>query len=109
MLPTVLKRLEVTRASKIGPIQSNHDQNSRIGLRAADLPEYVGSVFTPEWIKKRPFAWQAHLKRIAHFLIHGKGTWLTTSKSGNVHFHDGESHSDCHPAGPHVLHAGLLM
>ena len=89
----------------MGPIQSNHDQNSRIGLRAADLPEYVGSVFTPKWIKKRPFAWQAHLKRITHFLIHGKGAWWTTSELGNVHFHDGESHSDCYPAGPHVLHA----
>ena len=61
--------------------------------------EYVGSVFTPEWIKKRPFAWQAHLKRIAHLLIHGEEAWWTTSKSGDVHFHDGESQSNCHPAG----------
>ena len=45
-LPTLLKRLKVKRASKMGPIQSN--QNSRIGSRVADLPEYVGSVFTPD-------------------------------------------------------------
>ena len=31
MLPTVLKRLKVKRASKIGPIHSIHDQNSIIG------------------------------------------------------------------------------
>ena len=24
-------------------------------------------------------------------------------------FMDGESHSDCHPAGPHVLHAGSSL
>ena len=48
MLPTVLKRLKVKRASKMGCIQSIHDQNSRIGSRAADLPEYAGSVFLPE-------------------------------------------------------------
>ena len=93
----------------MGPIHSIRDHNSRIGSRVADLPKYVGSVFTPQWIKKRPFAWQAHLKRIAHFLIHGKGAWRTTSESGDVHFHDGESHSDCHPAGPHVLHAGSSL
>ena len=109
MLLTVLKRLKVKRASKMGPIHSIRDQNSRIGSRAADLPNYAGSVFPPEWIKKRPFGWQAHLKRIAHFLIHGTGAWWTTSESGNVHFHDGESHSDCHPAGPHVLHAGSSL
>ena len=104
MLPTVLKRLKVKRASKMGPIHSIRDQNSRIGSRTADLPDYAGSVFPPEWIKKRPFAWQAHLKRIAHFLIHGKGAWWTTSESGN-----GESHSDCYPAGPHVLHPCWLI
>ena len=109
MLPTVLKRLKVKRASKMGSIHSICDQNSRIGSRAADLPNYAGSVFPPEWIKKRPFAWQAHLKRIAHFLIHGKGAWWTTSESGNVHFYDGESRSDCHPAGSHVLHAGSSL
>ena len=31
-----------------GPIHSIRDQNSRIGSQAADLPEYAGSVFTPE-------------------------------------------------------------
>ena len=31
MLPTVLKRLKVKRASKMGPIHSICDQNSRIG------------------------------------------------------------------------------
>ena len=82
MLPTVLKRLKVKRASKMGPIHSIRDQNSRIGSQAADLPEYAGSVFLPE----RPFAWQAHLKSIAHFLIHGKGAWWTISESGNVPF-----------------------
>ena len=77
MLPTVLKRLKVKRASKMGPIHSIRDQNSRIGSRAADLPNYRA--------------------------------WCTTSESGNVHFHDGESHSDFHPAGPHVLHAGSSL
>ena len=43
MLPTVLKRLKVKRASKMGPIHSIRDQNSRIGSRAADLPNYAGS------------------------------------------------------------------
>ena len=49
-------QLSKSRASKMGPIHSIRDQNSRIGSRAANLPEYVGSVFPPEWIKKRPFA-----------------------------------------------------
>ena len=33
----------------------------------------------------------------------------TTSQLGDVHFHDGESRNDCHPTGPHVLHAGSYM
>jgi hypothetical protein len=104
MLPNVLKRLQVKRESKAGPVHSIHEQNSRIGKRAADLPKYTGTVFVPEWVKKRPFAWQAHLKRIAHFLIQGKGAWWSTPEASNIYFHDGESHDDCHPNGPHVLH-----
>ena len=38
-----------------------------------------------------------------------ENAWWTTSESGNVHFYDGESHSDCYPAGPHVLHTGSLL
>ena len=53
VLPTVLKRFKVERASKMGPIHSIRDQNSRIGSQAADLSKYVCYVFTPEWIKKR--------------------------------------------------------
>ena len=105
MLPGVLKRLQVKRESKMGPIHSLRKQNSRIGSRAADLPKYTGTIFKARWIKKRPFAWQAHLKKIAHFLIQGMGAWWSTSESGDVHFCDGESHGDYHTHGPHIFHA----
>ena len=105
MLPGVMKRLQVKRESKMGPIHSLRKQNSRVGSRAADLPKYTGTIFKARWIKKRPFAWQAHLKRIAHFLIQGMGAWWSTSESGDVHFRDGESHGDYHTHGPHIFHA----
>jgi hypothetical protein len=100
MLPTVLKRLQVKRESKMNPIQSLHQQNSRIGSHAEGLPKYVGTTLKLEWIKKRLYAWQAHLKRVAHYLVQGKGVWWTTSESRDVCFRDGESDVCNHPLGP---------
>ena len=35
--------------------------------------------------------------------------WWTTSQSGDVHFNDGESHSDCYACGPHVFNASFAQ
>ena len=73
MLPGILKRLQLKREN-IGsdPITQLCKKNSRINTHAEGLPVYPGTKFAMDWVKKHVYAWQAHLKRISHYLIEGK-------------------------------------
>ena len=62
MLPSVLKRLQCKRKSKINnSIQSLKQANSRIALSAKKLPPFKGTVFKADFVKKRVHSYQAHL------------------------------------------------
>ena len=50
------------------------------------------------------YAWQAHLKRISHYLIEGKGAWWHTTESGDVCFDDGGNDLESVHKGPCLLH-----
>ena len=51
-------------------------------------------------MKKKSYAWQAHLQQIAHYLVPGKGVWWHFTQSGDVCFNDDESDLEYHSAGP---------
>ena len=79
-------------------------EHSRIQKAAKRLPPYRGSVFTKSFIQKHIKGFQAHLERISHFLLLGKGVWWLQDEDGNVRFTDGDQDSDFQPGGPELLH-----
>ena len=101
MLPGILKHLQLKRES-IGsdPITQLCKKNSQINTHAEGLPVYPGTKFAMDWVKKRVYAWQAHLKRISHYLIEGKGAWWNTTESGD----DGGNDLKSVHKGPCLLH-----
>ena len=54
-------------------------------------------------MKKKSYAWLAHLQRIAHYLLPEKGVWWHFTQSGDVCFNDGDSDLKYHSAGPQLL------
>ena len=105
MLPGILKRMQCKReAATDNPMKDSHHRNSRISVHADGLPKYTGSTFTKDWTKKKSYAWQAHLQRIAHYLVPRKGVWWHFTQSGDVCFSDGDSDLEYHSAGPQLLH-----
>ena len=105
MLPGILKRLQLKREN-IGsdPITQLCKKNSRINTHAEGLPVYPGTKFAMDWVKKRVYAWQAHLKRISHYLIEGKGAWWNTMESGDVCFDDDGNDLESVHKGSCLLH-----
>ena len=67
MLPGILKHLQLKRKN-IGsdPIKQLSKRNSRIHTHAEGLPVYPGTKLETNWVKKRMYAWQAHLRGISH-------------------------------------------
>eukprot|EP00058_Branchiostoma_floridae_P018581 XP_002604070.1 hypothetical protein BRAFLDRAFT_71640 [Branchiostoma floridae] len=47
--------------------------------------------------------WQAHCERLGDYFRCGEGEWWTVTEEG-VAFHDGPSHPDSRPSGPHMFH-----
>ena len=105
LLPGILKRLQLKREN-IGsdPIAQLCKRNSQINTHAEGLPVYPGTKFAMDWVKKRVYAWQAHLKRISHYLIEGKGAWWNITESGDVCFDDGGNDLESVHKGPCLLH-----
>lgn len=73
-------------------INSNPDtikkQDSVISHQAKLLDKRSNSIFKEEFIQKNPLLFQAHLERIADFMLAGEGIWW--SKNGeDVEFFDG--------------------
>ena len=105
ILPRVLKRLQSKRSLKTSnPLQNLHQSNSRIAKSASELPHFKGTVFSADFIRKHKYGYQAHLQRIGHFLVQGKGVWWHEGVDGSVCFHDGHDHSEFSNAGPELLH-----
>ena len=73
VLPAVLKRLQCQRKSKTNnPLLSLLNANSRIAQSAEKLPPFKGTICTADFVKKRRYAYQAHLQRIGHFCCWAK-------------------------------------
>ena len=105
MLPAVLKRLQCQRKSKTNnPLLSLQNANSRIAQSAEKLPPFKGTICTADFVKKRRYAYQAHLQRIGHFLLLGEGVWWHRSTDGCILFHDAFDDPEFSDAGPVLLH-----
>ena len=55
-------------------------------------------------MKKKFYAWQAHLQRIAHYIVPENGVWWHFTQSGDACFNDGDLDLEYHSAGPQSLH-----
>ena len=79
------------------------EQYSRVTKAAATICKYQGTTIMSSLINTSSSSWQIHLKRIAPYLINGKGIWWSL-KDGNYHFHDADDDPDTHEEGPDLLH-----
>lgn len=76
-------------------------QDSVISHQAKLLDKRSNSIFKEEFIQKNPLLFQAHLKRIADFMLAGEGIWW--SKNGeDVEFFDGVDEPCTRPEGPEL-------
>ena len=74
VLYTAVMRLTAKAAFK--PTTDSQLQADSIVARACtDLPNYSGTFISEEFIQRRERSWQSHLKRISHYLLHGKEVW----------------------------------
>ena len=60
------------------------------------------TIFTQEFISKNHSTMQAHLQRIADYLLPGKGVWWTTDDKANIQFFDGTAQPRTRPQGPEL-------
>ena len=61
-------------------------------------------MFRADFMKKRKYAYQAHLQRVGHFLVQGEGAWWHKASDGSMCFHDGHDDPAFFHAGPELLH-----
>ena len=74
-------------------------QVSHIAKHLSHLP---GTTIKQSYIIQRESQWQAHLKCISPFLVHGEGVWWVLA-DGNFNFLDGDKDVS-HKVGPTLLH-----
>ena len=78
-------------------------QHSLIGKYAETLPPSQNSVFSEDEINC--FSYQAHLERIADFLLRGEGVWWHFDKDMRcIIFHDGADQQSSRLQGPPLHH-----
>ena len=95
-------RLQTKVAFK--PTADSQLQADSIVARAgADLPKYSGTFVSQEFIHPRERSWQGHLKRISHYLLHGKEIWWTAT-GGGYQLLDSKNDPIAHQEGPHLRH-----
>ena len=79
------------------------EQESRLGKLARCLPPAQNTVIPHRVILKYPQAYQAHLEKIADFLLCGEGTWWRHILTG-VEFLDGPDERQSNGKGPPLHH-----
>ncbi|CAC5415677.1 unnamed protein product [Mytilus coruscus] len=78
-------------------------QDSCIGKKARLLPPRPSNFFLSQLIANRSVLVTSHLKRIADFMICGKGVWWMM-EDGNIVFFDGPDDPQFHREGPTLHH-----
>ena len=84
--------------------QSFAKEDKAIRVKASKLPFVCqDTVYTTDYIKKYQTSFQAHLERIADFLLPGPGIWWKW-EGNSVRFFDGATNAAQHKGGPHKAH-----
>ena len=92
------------REATSGLSQAFADEDCNLAQKANQLPFLKqDTVFTNDFIKSKHKEVQAHLCRIADFLLPGKGVWWDKDEQC-VAFHDSVERPDYHAEGPSLQH-----
>lgn len=78
---------------------ANDAANSIVRSAAEGTTGYKGTNLTLDFLNQRQKSWQAHLRRISHYLLPGKGVWWKETSNG-YQFCNGEDDSTHHTEGP---------
>lgn len=100
VINNILIRMTEESDSTATTIKSQEGEVTRL---ASTLPPFPNTIITNEWVKKHPYLWQAHLERIADFLIPGEGIWWRQHPTG-MEFLDGPQEACSKVEGP-LLHS----
>ncbi len=74
-------------------------QEGEVASLASALPPFPNTIISKEWVTKQPYVWQAHLERIADFLVQGEGIWWRQHPTG-MEFLDGPQEASSKVEGP---------
>ena len=77
--------------------------DSIVSKAGASIPGYKGTIISKTFIDGRKKSWQAHMKRIGHYLIADRGIWWEETATG-FHFFDGQDDPEFHSEGPPLRH-----
>ena len=80
-------------------IDSFAKQDSTISRQAKLLPQRPNTIFPKKMIQEKSSVLQAHLARIADFVLPGRNIWWHFDGE-NVVFHDSVQEPNCRPEGP---------
>ena len=102
VLCSTILRLQA-KAAFMEPANAQELAHSIVSKASASAPKYSGTEISKNFLSSRLSSWQAHLKRLAHYLAPGKGVWWEDTTS-IFRFFDGCDHLEFQPEGPHLSH-----
>ena len=103
IIPNSVLRLQAEKAFKQHREKPLIAQQSRISKFACKIPKRPNTEIFGKILDSTLY--QAHLERIADFLLPGEGVWWHLDQdSKSVVFHDAEGEPDYHPEGPSLTH-----
>ena len=101
IVTNIIQRLHEEQESKLSPDCITREE-SEIRSLSSTLPDKQNTIFKKDWIMRHSSHYQAHLERIADYLIYGQGIWWNETDS-SVTFFD-VSPLTITPPGPELKH-----
>ena len=102
VLYTAVLRLQAGKAAFKSGVDAQV-ADSIAAKAGGDVPKYSGTFISKTLIQSRERSWQTHLRRISHYLLHGKGTWWKETDAG-YQFLDSGQDLPIQPEGPPLRH-----
>ena len=103
IIPKILLHMQAKHLESSLVVSSDNKQDHRVSKEAEGLTVCTHTVIDKTFIKKRTSSFQAHLERIAHFLIPGYGIWWEQDNNKIV-FYDGDTDANVREEGPQLQH-----
>ena len=82
---------------------STQKQDTQVSRAATHLPSFQGTNIPKQFVQDHSPHWQAHLKRISSFLVHGVDVWWHSDTNSYI-FHDGTNDPEYRQEGPYLIH-----